>query len=393
VAGLGGVSPIGDGVLVMYSAGGHETALDRLPSIPEDRDPNSVFTRVLLPMLHSLKSHQIPLYMDFTQQLARKVRALAANAGYKQNPKAYAGLEEGFCLLGDCGRGEAVEVAAAHIETPCQIWQRLKHSTNESALLEFIGKYRGSDCQKAAEEQLDKVTRQKSVLYLITIGVNSMVDPHLPKLKYSATDASAVARTLRELMGPLYKRVELFTLTNATRLQIWEAFDRIDAMARPSDTVIVYLSGYAVDLDGHPYFIPADGKVDDPRTYVDLARLQNALVESFGRRILMVDSCGVVMTGGLRTGLIDDPQEGQVTVFAATGPNGVAYEEDRLGHSVFTYALLQGLAGKAQPQNSSVITIGDLGLYLNNTIRRLTGGRQNPFFKTDDPQFVLIRPQ
>jgi uncharacterized caspase-like protein len=301
----------------------------------------------------------------------------------------------GFCLLGDCEGGETSELAAAHIEEPCQILQRLKDSTNEAALLEFIGKYRGSDCQKAAEERLDKVTREKKVLYLIAIGVNNNNDPRLPRLRYSTSDASAVASALRERVGPLYKTVESFMLADAsaTRYQIKEAFDRVSAKASPSDTIIVYLSGHAVDLDGHAYFIPADGKVGDPRTYVDLAELQNTLVGSFGRRIFMVDSCGVRMTGSLKTSLLDDPLEGQVTVFAASVPNGLAYEDPGYGHSTFTYALLQGLAGKAQRQGSSVITLGDLGVYLDRMIPGLTNGMQHAFFKTDEPQFVLIRPQ
>jgi hypothetical protein len=395
VAGLGGVSPTGDGVLVMYSAGGHETALDRLPSIEEDPDPNSVFTRVLLPMLRDLKSRQIPLYANLTQQLAHKVRDLAAKAGYKQNPKAYPGIEEGFCLLGDCEAGETYVLASAHVETPCQAWQSLKDSTSEAALLAFIGKNRGSECQKAAEEQLDRVTRKNTNLYLISIGVDNNTDPRLRRLMYSASDAFAVANALKERMSPLYKTVESFTLTNAdaTRYQIMQAFDRVGATARPSDTVIVYLAGYTVEVDGHPYFVPADGIVGKPPTYVDLAELQNTLVGSFGRRILMVDSCGVKLTGGLKTTLIDDPLDAQVTVFAAGGPNGIAYEDSRWGHSVFTYALLQGLAGKAQPQESSVITLGDLGVYLDHMIPGLTGGKQHPFFKTNEPQFVPVRPQ
>jgi uncharacterized caspase-like protein len=99
------------------------------------------------------------------------------------------------------------------------------------------------------------------------------------------------------------------------------------------------------------------------------------------------------LTGGLKTSLIDDPLEAQVTVFAASGPNGIAYEAPQWRHSAFAYALLQGLAGKAQLQQSSVITLGDLGVYLGRMIPQLTEGRQHPFFKTNERQFVLVRSQ
>lgn len=71
------------GVFVMFSAGARQRAVDRLSDA--DPDPNSVFTRVLVPLIRTPGLSMI----DIAKQIQPKVRELAASVGEEQVPAYY----------------------------------------------------------------------------------------------------------------------------------------------------------------------------------------------------------------------------------------------------------------------------------------------------------------
>ncbi len=94
--GLVAVKPI-EGSFVIYSANADEKAWDTLPSDPP-AERNSVFTRVLAPML---KQPSVPL-QEVARRVRQKVAELASRAGHKQWPSYYDGLTGNVCLVGSC---------------------------------------------------------------------------------------------------------------------------------------------------------------------------------------------------------------------------------------------------------------------------------------------------
>ena len=89
-----------EGVFGLYSAGFGETALDRLGD--DDPDPNSVFTRVLVPAL----SRPGQSLLDIAYSVNEEVTRLAASVGHEQNPAYY-----------DQARARDVYLAAAEEES------------------------------------------------------------------------------------------------------------------------------------------------------------------------------------------------------------------------------------------------------------------------------------
>src|SRR5262245_19664435 len=71
------------GVFSLYSAGVGQTALDRLSD--SDNNPNSVFTRVLVPALGKPGLHLTDLAFEVREEVAR----LAATVGHDQRPASY----------------------------------------------------------------------------------------------------------------------------------------------------------------------------------------------------------------------------------------------------------------------------------------------------------------
>ena len=81
----------------MYSAGLGEFALDRLGDT--DTNPNSVYTRSLLPLL---RTANLPL-AAVAQRVREDVRRLAAAVDYKQTPAYYDQVVGQACSAGSCG--------------------------------------------------------------------------------------------------------------------------------------------------------------------------------------------------------------------------------------------------------------------------------------------------
>lgn len=99
------------GTFIMYAAGQGQAALDRMPN--NDADPNSVYTRKLIPLLRT-PGLTLP---TLAQTVREQVYTLAQTVGHQQVPAYYDGLIGSYCLSGDCSR-RAVEPQATKVALP-----------------------------------------------------------------------------------------------------------------------------------------------------------------------------------------------------------------------------------------------------------------------------------
>ena len=103
--GLARVEPP-SGTFIMFSAGAKESALDRLSD--NDPNPNSVYTRTLLPRLKA--SGRIT---DIARDVRREVRELAASVAHVQTPAYYDEVVGDFCPAGCEARTAAAPAEVA----------------------------------------------------------------------------------------------------------------------------------------------------------------------------------------------------------------------------------------------------------------------------------------
>ena len=96
IGGSKGLVPVQaeQGSFVMFAAGARESALDRLNDT--DGDPNSVYTRKLLPLLKQ-PGLQLPVV---AQRVRREVSQLANTVGHRQSPAYYDEGADDVCLAG-----------------------------------------------------------------------------------------------------------------------------------------------------------------------------------------------------------------------------------------------------------------------------------------------------
>jgi uncharacterized caspase-like protein len=68
----------------------------------------------------------------------------------------------------------------------------------------------------------------------------------------------------------------------------------------------------------------------------------------------------------------------------------LAQERPKLGHGVFTYAVIEGLKGDADLWKDNVVEAEELSTYVGNLVRKLTDDRQQPLFSESGGKDFVI---
>ncbi|MCO6185909.1 caspase family protein [Rhizobium sp. L1K21] len=158
------------GVFMLYSAGFGQQALDRLyEEDGKDADPNSVFTRNLLPLIKKPGLSQL----DIAKQLQTSVRTLAATVQHNQNP-AYYDQIEGYYVLnpkpvsqpepappakvaedvsGQSGTPKSAPSPAAGASSASSDWQLIKELKQPEVFEAFKKKYAGDPIYETLADQ------------------------------------------------------------------------------------------------------------------------------------------------------------------------------------------------------------------------------------------------
>lgn len=153
------------GAFIMYSADAGQKALDRLSEA--DADPNSVYTRKLIPLLRKpgLKITELAVRVRAeVYELAQTVQQ------HEQFPAYYDGMKGDYYLAGaGQGQGQAQEqesaaaggAAEARLKEAERVWLTLKDTTSEALLSQFIADYEGTLFSRYARARLDEVKKDK----------------------------------------------------------------------------------------------------------------------------------------------------------------------------------------------------------------------------------------
>ena len=236
----------------------------------------------------------------------------------------------------------------------------------------------------------------KPVLRILVVGVNVYRDATMA-LSYARPDAEALADFFQKQNG-LFSDVKITRLfdESATGEAIKNALSQMAKEAAPNDVAVIYLAGHGETAapnaadddkpDAHQafYFLPADAqlmlKKDNVRRFGLSGPTLDALVSKIpARRLFMIyDACksGAAVQDMTRS-TADEQQalallaraQGIFVLTASTGQQ-FANEVRALGHGILTYALLEGLEGKAA-QNDSQVKVSELLTYTEDRVPAL----------------------
>jgi hypothetical protein len=261
------------------------------------------------------------------------------------------------------------------------------------------------------KEDVTSAPAVKPVLWGLAIGV-SRYDGTTLDLKYAADDATSLAESLKRQEGKLFSEVHFETLVNeaVTRDSIIQSISRHLGKAAPDDVVFIFIAGHGVKhrQSGSYYFVPYDADFDSILTkglrMSDFEEAVNILSKNVNKVILAMDTCHA---GAMRVGvraqdsgedLAEALREASgLYILAASKGGEESLENEKFkvdkqdsGHGAFTYALLEGMSGKANYDSDNYISLNELFQYVAKQVPRLTDGKQHPYFRSEGTDMPLI---
>ncbi len=250
---------------------------------------------------------------------------------------------------------------------------------------------------------------QKPVLWVLSIGVSRYQDNAL-NLQFADADAKAISTAFdTQRDNGIYRETKTLTLTNeqVTRDSILNSMSRFLGQAGPDDIVVIFVAGHGVQdrSTGSYYFLPATATKENHVTagvrMSDFDEMLRVVRQSVRGVVLMMDTCH---SGALRVGApglvsMDDPaarltaSEG-FFLLAATKPGEESKEYPSLRHGAFTYALLEGLQGKADADGDGIVSVSELFGYVTRAVAEISSDTQHPYSKVEgtDLRLVSVRP-
>jgi hypothetical protein len=254
---------------------------------------------------------------------------------------------------------------------------------------------------------------RRGTLHILAIGVNDYKGlgnscgekgKDSCDLDYAGTDARKLADAVEKRLGPSHERVNKRVLVNGgkagdapTAAIITDAVERL-RQAKETDTVVLFISGHGKN-DGPDYrFLATDASWADGAlrgsTVVSWQTFQGAVEAAKGRRILFLDTCHSGNAYNQRLG--NAAYHANIIAYTAARFDQEAMEDPKLGHGLFTYAVVEGLDGKALVPSKGEISTQSLADYIEGRVgamaKALKGDQVPQYFKGRDAQdFVLAR--
>lgn len=225
--------------------------------------------------------------------------------------------------------------------------------------------------------------------WAVVIGIDQYAK--WPKLQYAVRDAQGVRETLIDKFGFAPERVVTLKNAEATRNNILAAFH--DKLAhggvQKNDRIFVFFAGHGAtrklssgrDLG---YIVPFDS---DPEQFatdaIAMTEIQNIAESLTAKHALFVmDACysglGLTRGAGNSSFLRDNAKRIGRQMLTAGGGDQLVADGGPNGHSVFTWTLLQGLAGKADLNGDGLITATELAAYVAPAVSSVSN--QTPAF-------------
>ncbi len=238
-------------------------------------------------------------------------------------------------------------------------------------------------------------------LHILAIGINDYKDigwtppgangkAYFPPLKHAVGDASAFADEIRNAGSGLYSVVRVRTVLDgeATAAKLDAIVTEMAAGIHPRDTFVLFAAAHGYSHEGRFYLIPQDYQGGaDPEALasraIDQFKLQDWLANRIKAKkaLILLDTCesGALTSGYLRSRINAPASEAGIgrlheatgrPVLAAAAQGQSAFELKKLGHGVFTYAVMEALH-KGDTNGNGKIELTELAAYVEKRVPEL----------------------
>jgi len=273
--------------------------------------------------------------------------------------------------------GGAFEVGEKRIEVP------LAAGPNELRIVTGNALGERSDVLSLIHQGIGDLDR-RGTLYIVAIGVDRAPKcAGCPQLEFAGADARDFAQVVARRLGPEHqKTVAKVLVTGGDEPAAAKIIDALSLLrqAGANDTSVVFFAGSGQSEGGSYRFAASDTEWEEKSgfrasTVVAGSAIQEALETAKGRRLLFIDTSNA--SGTFVSRLRDASVAEEIFTFTAAVPGQEAMESSQFGHGLFTFALLEGLSGKAAQTGKPEITAAGLAEYIRLRVEELsmkTGG-------------------
>ncbi|MFN0140757.1 MAG: caspase domain-containing protein [Pyrinomonadaceae bacterium] len=258
--------------------------------------------------------------------------------------------------------------------------------------------------------------------FAVILGVSKYKynDAGLGNLTYADADADALYKWLTTKGGFSPQNVLYFTNEKVTLSGVRDTLVRFLTKAAETDLILFYFAGHGTPDPSDPsnlYYLVHDSKVTNlKKTGFPMIELKKIIDENLRSRraIFLLDTCHSAGLSGkkvvgfskptdgtrdLSADAFDERQLQQVDVkndvstsagrlFSSTGRAiltssdvGEPSRESKRwggGHGVFTWAIIEGLDGRADRNNDRIVTAEELFSFVQDFVKTETNSKQNP---------------
>jgi serine/threonine protein kinase len=225
----------------------------------------------------------------------------------------------------------------------------------------------------------------------LLVGVGHYSHESIARLRYSAVDARSLAKLMvsPEVCAIPANRVKLLVDGKANRESMVRHFSRwLPQQAHGADLVFVYFAGHGVadaESDAEGYLLPIDADPNDVATTgIAMSEVVGWLDQIDARAIVVcLDCChagGILAQEGLSLRTLRDLRISPTAMqnlggkgrflIASCDRDQKSLEADELGHGLFTYHLLRGLAGAADKDGDGLVGVAELFAYVSTAVSR-----------------------
>ena len=204
---------------------------------------------------------------------------------------------------------------------------------------------------------------------------------HLSHLDFTGRDVDAL-RSQLEHQGYLVIALKDGEATKDALLNALR--DAAQSLDPESGTMIFFFSGHGFAVGDTTYLATFDVTYETlAQRGLPLPEVEKTLRDAHvSRRVLWVDACrNEPGKSASQREFADFRSSDGTRILYSTGKGGVSYEEDRIGHGIFTYYLLDGLRGAAA-RDDGIVSFNDIAEYVSANVRDASvraGRAQTPY--------------
>jgi len=255
----------------------------------------------------------------------------------------------------------------------------------------------------------------KTDLYILAIGINEYQNPKY-NLKYAVNDAKSYVNAIKENSIDIFNDIEVVNIKNkdANKENILKQVSELAKKVGPEDVFLFYYAGHGVmsiEKENSEFYIVTynvtnlygDKKMLDEKAISSKEILEFSVDIVAEKQLFVLDACqsGGAIKAFATRGASREKAIAQLArstgTFFLTASQDVQYanEAGNLKHGLFTYAILEALAGKADGGSADKkITVNEIKSYVEDRVPQLSeeyhGSAQYPTGYSFGQDFPIV---